>query len=247
MKRLLVLFFIIFVSQSIYAQVDVQNVKSRNKPVNVRKINKKSDYNKRKIKRIKTVIPSGQSVGFLESSEDKRATNSKYLVKDGRVGANKVSFVDLNYAFSLYPQHSFGLTLGQVDNFGWFFSVMSNFKFDAFKTKLECDENGYIDNEMHYYSDKVMKSRYSVILGFLCKVADPLALKFGVGYGARALAWETMGHEQLVKNVDSSYNGIEVDLGMQFFIKKINISFDIITNSFKNYEFKFGLGLNFNE
>lgn len=113
----------------------------------------------------------------------------------------------------------------------------------AFRSEIECDEHGFVDDEMQYYSGNVSNSRYSFIGGLMIRAVAPFALKVGVGYGAEALAWETYKGEW-IRNSYYSHKGIEFDVGLQVFIKSVNFSFDVISNSFNTLEFKLGLGVN---
>ena len=122
---------------------------------------------------------------------------------------------------------------------------MTGFNYTALNTGVECDKDGLIGDEMQYYSGQISNSRYSIIGGAMIRLFEPLALKVGGGYGARALAWET-GDGRWIRNSYYSYSGFELNAGLQFFMDAFNMSFDFISNSLTTAEFKIGLGININ-
>ena len=122
---------------------------------------------------------------------------------------------------------------------------MTGLKYSALNADVECDQTGFVDGEMQYYSGRTTNSRYSVICGLMFRLAEPVALKFGAGYGARAMAWET--EDGLwIRNSYYSGSGVELNAGLQVFINKFNLSFDFVSKSLKTAEFKIGLGININ-
>ncbi len=153
-------------------------------------------------------------------------------------------FVTLNYSYSFAPQSSIGLTYGQIRKFGWFVSAMTGFDFDALGAELECDEIGLIDGNMPFYSGEITSSRLSLTAGMMYKIANPLYIKLGAGYGMNVLAWET-SDGQLVKNNGYSLNGIDIDAGIQLFYGKIAASVDFVTTNLQYSEIKIGMGIRF--
>jgi hypothetical protein len=153
-------------------------------------------------------------------------------------------FVMANAAYSLAPQASFGFTMGRVKRFGWFVSVMSNFGFKAMRYDFIADTEGYVDGVYPAYSGESCSTRISVMGGALVKVAEPLYLRAGVGYGMRIKSWY-MGDGKLVKIPDDSWMGVEACLGAQLHLKGFVLSLDAVTTSFKDVEAKVGLGFSF--
>lgn len=154
-----------------------------------------------------------------------------------------VWFVTANAAYSLAPQASFGFSVGQVKKFGWFFSAMSNFGFKALQYNYTADANGYVDGEYPYYTGEKCNLRISVMGGAMMKVAEPLYLRAGVGYGMRVKSWYTK--DNLVKMPDDSWAGVDVSLGAQVHLKGFVLSLDAVTTSFKDVEGKVGVGYAF--
>lgn len=152
-------------------------------------------------------------------------------------------FVTINYAYSVSPQHSFGFTMGNVNKFGWYFSAMTGVEFKSLTTALHCDEYGNIDGELQLYSGNTTSSRLSGIVGAMYRPIDFMAVKFGFGYGIRLYAWETQ-NGNWVKNDKYSVNGMEINAGLHFFLKRVSFSVDLISTNTKYFEVKFGLGIN---
>jgi hypothetical protein len=153
-------------------------------------------------------------------------------------------FATANAAYSLAPQASFGFSVGQVKRFGWFFSAMSNFGFKAMQYNYTADANGYVDGEYPYYTGEKCSLRISVMGGAMMKVAEPLYLRAGMGYGQRVKSWYTKDG-QLVKMSDDSWTGVDVSLGAQLHLKGFVISLEAVTTSFKDVEAKVGVGYAF--
>lgn len=154
-----------------------------------------------------------------------------------------IFFVTANVAYSLAPQASFGFSVGQVKRFGWFLSAMSNFNFKAMQYEYTTDAEGFVDGEYPNYTEASCKTRISVMGGALVRVAKPLCIRAGVGYGMRVKSWYT-NDNKLVRMTDDSWTGVDVSLGAQLHLKGFVISLDAVTTSFKNMEIKAGLGYN---
>ena len=155
-----------------------------------------------------------------------------------------VWFATVNVAYSLAPQASFGFSVGQVKRFGWFVSAMSNFGFKAMQYNYTADANGYVDGEYPYYTGEKCNMRISVMGGAMMKVAEPLYLRAGVGYGQRVKSWY-ISDGQLVKTSDDSWTGVDASLGAQLHLKGFVLSLEAVTTSFKDVEGKVGVGYSF--
>lgn len=152
------------------------------------------------------------------------------------------NFLLLNVSFNNYSQLAYGMTIGSVNRFGWFASVMTNFNFKAFSTDYECSNDFLIDGEEFQYSGTKHYTALSVTAGAMYKIAKPVAVRLGAGYGVRTLAYETTDGK-LVKNTDQSASGLEVQAGLQFNLGQIVLSVDCVTTSFEYYEARIGVGL----
>jgi len=153
-------------------------------------------------------------------------------------------FITINAAISQYNDISYGLTLGMMKKIGWFFSVTTNFKNNT-KFDYECDADHYIslNGELYYpeYTGKESYSSLSVMGGFLMRLSGPIALRLGAGYGLRTQLYET-SNGYWVKDSSISVHGVDVSLGLQWNFKGLIISIDGVSNSFKTYEAKIGIG-----
>lgn len=156
----------------------------------------------------------------------------------------KYKFLTLNASMNQYNDMAYGLTVGSMKKFGWFASVMTNFKFDT-KSDFECDENHFVslDGASYYpeYTGTGAFTSLSVMGGFLMRLSGPLALKVGAGYGIRMQRYET-DNGFWVKDTSTSAQGIDVSLGLQGNFRGFVVSIEGVTTSFKTLEAKIGLG-----
>ena len=152
-----------------------------------------------------------------------------------------VNFILLNGAYSNSPQTSFGLTIGQVKQFGWYANVMTNFNFT--QTNMTCDAYGIEgENEPVGYSfTEKTTSRWSVTAGGLYKLRCPLYLYAGIGYGKRALLWKTDENQWIIVSHDTS-NGFTYEAGIMTHIKGFSISAGATAINDEYLEFKIGIG-----
>ena len=149
----------------------------------------------------------------------------------------------------IMPQYSFGknqgaygLMVGFVKKHGAFLRAKSDFSFIS--THGACDENGLIDGHMPWYTGKSAKKRWAVTAGYVARVAKPLYLYGGVGYGQRVLAWERQDGSY-VEYQENTYKGIEAELGVMGRFGIFALSAGVQTNSFKYMEFNVGVGVMF--
>ena len=152
-----------------------------------------------------------------------------------------ITFATFNFAYDLAPQTSFGLCFGSVKNWGWFVSVMSNFGFKATKFDAVADADGSVDGEYPSYTGESCSTRLSLMGGALVRLAEPLSLRVGVGYGKRAKSWYTSDNT-LINISDDSWAGVDLSLGAQLQLKGFVVSLDAVTTSFKSTEIKLGVG-----
>lgn len=146
----------------------------------------------------------------------------------------------LNAAYSVAPQTSFGLTFGMQKTWGWYVSVASGLKFDALGATKE-DADGTND---YFYDDNKTTSRLSIHAGAMYRIAKPLSIKLGVGYGIRNLAFTTQDGD-CIKIPSASHSGLECSAGVHLSFGKMAFSVDVISIGFKYSELKLGIGYNF--
>ena len=198
----------------------------------------------------KTVtIEEGETLEMEEQLEklpepkvkDKPKKEAKPKEEKPQASISNTWFATLNFAYDPAPQTSYGFTIGSVKKFGWFFSAMSNFGFKAMQYDYVADSDGYVDGEMPTYTGESCSTRISVMGGAMMKVAEPLYLRAGVGYGMRVKSWYTTNNA-LVNIPDDSWTGVDASLGAQVHLKGVVLSFDVVTTNFKNMELKAGVG-----
>jgi len=183
-----------------------------------------------------------------------QANNETAPKKKERQPVKTLNFLTLNYAYSIAPQSSFGFTYGRAGRFGWFISLMSNGSYKKDGVSGICYgsdgvdhydiETGYPLEEYPYYNGEYMTDRNSIIAGGIVRLAKPVYLTLGVGWGFRYLYWLTED-DTYYRNNTYSYHGVEVSAGLQFHLGGLMISAEAVTNQFNYYEGKFGLGFAF--
>ena len=172
--------------------------------------------------------------------EEMQKQSSSQKPKRIRPVYNKETFAMLNAAYSVAPQTSFGLTFGMQKTWGWYVSVASGLKFDALGATKE-DTDGTND---YFYDDNKTTSRLSIHGGAMYRIAKPLSIKLGVGYGVRNLAFTTQDSDCI--NIPSaSHSGLECSAGVHLSFGKMAFSVDVRSIGFKYSEVKLGIGYNF--
>ena len=224
------------------AYVYIDNVKEGKTPVFVNNLHvgihtvkiEAVDY-KTVTKRITTVEDKTETISVKLEPLTSFLTLATSYVQNG------YKFLTLDLMTNQYGNLSYGATVGYMKKFGFYISAASSFDFDCYNYDLECDKDFFVNG---YYPDYTGKTHYtslSIIGGFMMKVAGPLALKVGAGYGDRIKSYETSGGH-LVKYPEYSATGVDVSAGLQFNLRGFVISVDCVTTNFKIYEAKIGLG-----
>ena len=121
-------------------------------------------------------------------------------------------------------------------------TAASNFNFAAMNSSATAGSDGLVDGEYYYdYTGESCSTRLSAMAGMVVRVAGPVYLKFGAGYGSRVKSWYT-ADGSLVKISDDSFSGIDATAGILFNLKGFSFSIDAVTTNFKTVEAKIGLG-----
>lgn len=154
---------------------------------------------------------------------------------------NKEFLMSANVAYANFPQYSYGISLGHVKRVGWYLSLMSNFNFKGFTTDYQCQNDGFVNGTLPFYSGKKSTTRISAMGGVAFRVFPWWQFHAGVGYGYRGLFWETTD-QKWVKNQTDSYQGIDAEIGTGFIIKGFYLSAGMVTTNFKTLEAKVGIG-----
>lgn len=180
------------------------------------------------------------SVSEMLQADNETAVNATAKKTGDKKLDKAINYVTINAAYSVAPQTSFGLTYGQVKKVGFFVSVMSNFNF-MFGGNAWDDI--YNENEA-VFSGKSSNARLSLTGGVMMKIADPVYVKLGAGYGMRVKCWELSG--KWYEYAPDTHKGIDLTAGIMLNTGKCIISADVVTTNFKTMEVKLGIGLNWN-
>ena len=176
--------------------------------------------------------------------EQAQAQPQTVIVNNTVTTVDSYSFLTLNASYNSYGKLAYGLTLGNMKKMGWFVSVMSNFNFNALSTDYECGNDFLVSGYYPFYTGKEVYTSISANGGVMFKLVNELALKVGVGYGMRNVAYE-MVDGKYVKNTEVSTAGVEALVGAHYKIGKLVLSLDMVTTSFKVFEAKLGIGMGY--
>lgn len=145
---------------------------------------------------------------------------------------------------------SYGLMVGVVKKWGWYLKAKYDFK--SQETVAECTNDG---NNMQgtpmWFTGETASSRLAVTTGIMYRLAKPLYMYLGAGYGYKKLAWEMAEGEsgtnsnQWAENTDETFTGVEADLGLVLRAGNFAISAGMQSNNFKYFEATVGVGIMF--
>lgn len=138
---------------------------------------------------------------------------------------------------------SFGLMVGVVKKWGWYLKAKYDFK--SQETQLECNKDGMVPSgDMLWLTGESIATRMAITTGAMCRLAKPLYMYMGGGFGYNKVAWETV-EGTWAENTDVSCNGFEADLGLVLRAKNFAFSAGVQSNSFKYFEATLGVGIMF--
>jgi len=182
-----------------------------------------------------------QDLGYGDYPEIrfKFVIEEKPLPKTKRIP--NITFITLNGGYTNTQNPSIGFTIGQVEKYGWFASLMSGFHFGGLLPAATSDENGFVGEDLPFYQDEYARTTLSIMGGGVMRLSDAMYLKAGLGFGNRSLTWKTLD-DRWVRNGGYSAVGVDVSAGMMFNIKGFVLSLDAVTTNFKIYEGKIGVG-----
>ena len=144
-------------------------------------------------------------------------------------------------------QSSLGLMIGLCSKRGGYIKAVSDFNF-SLNPSLSTNGDGLVAGSHAWFTGRSERSRYSITAGYLRKIAPPLYIFAGAGYGRRILAWEFFaGGEKydFAKVNPNSFTGTEAELGAILRIRGLALSAGVQTISFKYYEASIGVGIMF--
>lgn len=163
----------------------------------------------------------------------------------GRSKYQRETFVTANVSYSMKPSAAFGITFGMMRRFGWFVSVMSSPNFKSFGTDGEFDRDNAAETKPFLKGDSYRKdTRLSLMAGILFRVARPVALRVGAGYGIDEMCYEATDG-QWFKDKVNCQKGLDISLGIQCSFGSIVVSADAVATDFNKLEAKIGVGYSF--
>lgn len=172
----------------------------------------------------------------------KEQTTYKLVLKYDAAGANKTRTLVMPVV-GVGSTPSYGLMVGIVKKFGGYIKAKYNFANQS--TDGECTGEGLDGAGAEYwFSGETKGSRLSVTAGAMFRLAKPLYLYAGGGYGYKKLAWETVDGQWL-ENADETYQGVEAETGLVLRLKNFALSAGVQSNSFKYMEATVGIGIMF--
>lgn len=178
----------------------------------------------------------------VEVGEKKEIESQSFLILDGVYAPASYSFVGKSYWAA-------GLSFGGVKRLGWFLSLMTNGGVGGFMNDGVCDINGVTPSgEIPNYSGEVVVDRWSAMLGGVLRIAKPVYIRIGVGYGVRNVSWKTK-YGKTYLNKDLSISGLDASAGLQFHLGGFIILAEAVTttdfNSTATFEPRVGIGFAF--
>lgn len=145
--------------------------------------------------------------------------------------------------------YSYGLMVAVVKKFGWYLKAKYDFK--SQETTAECTSDGNnLSGTPLWFTGNTAHSRMAVTTGAMFRLAKPLYIYAGAGYGYKKTAWELAEGEggyqgNWAENTDETFQGVEADLGLVLRLKNIALTAGAQTNQFKYYEATVGIGIMF--
>ena len=156
---------------------------------------------------------------------------------------------------------AYGFNIGDIakgGRAGWYFNIMTNSDFigqlfrkdySVLNAYLVANENNTAtDSQQDSYQDERPLIRASALFGVTVKVAGPVYLRVGGGYGIRREALKN-SYDSWVINDPVSWNSFESSLGVQCCIYNIVFNTDVLipvvevfSSNKKLVEFRVGLG-----
>jgi hypothetical protein len=168
--------------------------------------------------------------------------NLKPLLTEKKERERKGIFVTLNGS---YAPFSMGFSVGQVKRFGWFVSAMTNGSFKGMGNLPQVDTQGFLDDgHLPMYNGTKATDRLSVIAGGMMRVAEPLYVRVGVGYGVYNFCWQDK-EQNWYKIKGYCFQGVDVSAGLQAHLGGFVLSLEAVTTNFQTLEGKLGLGYAF--
>ena len=161
------------------------------------------------------------------------------VVEPQRLPKEKGSLL-LGVNVGFMPTVNFGATVAYAKKVGVYAKFSGNFK--SANPAYECTSDGKIVGGGYIWTNgETLKSTMNFTAGAMFRVARPLYIMAGLGYGSTQLLWgDTDGNWATV--TDCSYKGLAVNAGLQFKFAKFGIYAGTTITAFKEAGFDLGLG-----
>lgn len=184
--------------------------------------------------------------GYLPYKKNRKSrANDCSDFGSGGSGYQKETFVTANVSYSMKPSAAFGVTFGMMRHFGWFVSVMSSPNFKSFSADGEFDRDNEAETKPFLKGDDYRSdTRLSLMAGILFRVARPVALRAGAGYGIDEMCYEATDGQWFRDKVNCQ-KGLDTSLGVQCSFGSIVVSADAVATDFNRLEAKIGVGYSF--
>ena len=184
--------------------------------------------------------------GYLPYKKNRKSrANDCSDFGSGGSGYQRETFVTANVSYSMKPSAAFGVTFGMMRRFGWFVSVMTSPNFKSFSADGEFDRDNEAETKPFLKGDDYRSdTRLSLMAGILFRVARPVALRAGVGYGIDEMCYEATDG-QWFKDKVNCQKGLDTSLGVQCNFGSIVVSADAVATDFNRLEAKIGVGYSF--
>lgn len=161
---------------------------------------------------------------------------------------NGVFFITGNVAMLTKENPVYGLSFGDMNNAGWFISLMTNMNFEPFRSQTFADASGCVNGILPLYTGETTISRASATIGAILKLGGPVFMRIGAGGGVRQYAWKAANSNDWVVISDNSWKNFEMSMGLQLCIYNFVINadvlapLDLLTERKKLFEFRAGIG-----
>jgi hypothetical protein len=166
----------------------------------------------------------------------------KLALKIVQSEANKIRTLVMPVA-GIGEATSFGAMIGVVKKVGGYAKFKTNLK--SQETTLECTSDVQTpDGTDLWATGGKTTSRMAFTAGLLFRVALPVYIYAGGGYGYKKLAWE-LADGSWAENQDKTYTGAEAEFGLILRAKNFAFSAGVQSNSFKYMEATVGIGIMF--
>lgn len=170
-----------------------------------------------------------------------------YLLNLAVVEANPLRTLIIPVVDFNLSQTSFGLMIGLCRKRGGYVKALTDFNF-GLRPETSTEDGSTVSGGKAWFTGSSARSRYSFTAGYLRRIAQPVYLYAGGGYGGRILAWEYFAGEgkyAFARVNPCSVTGFEAEAGAVVRLRGLALSAGVQTIRFKYCEASLGVGLFF--